>query len=90
MANLLGMARDDVLRLAQVRQATASGAARELRISARLSRSEAAEFCGVDQSTIWRWENAQRTPRGAAALRYARLLETLAAQQSGRAEAVSS
>jgi transcriptional regulator with XRE-family HTH domain len=78
------MNQSDVLRLARLREAVAAGTAKKLRVSAKLSLSETACFCKVDQSTVWRWENGRRTPRGPGALRYARLLESL-----GQGEQVS-
>ncbi|MFG3110566.1 helix-turn-helix domain-containing protein [Streptomyces tendae] len=66
-----------VLRLAEVRAATASGEATRLRVEAQLSIGEVARACGVDQSTVWRWENGERRPRGNAALLYGQLIETL-------------
>lgn len=77
MATLWAMTRSDALRLARMRSATATGAARTQRLAARLSLSEVAEHCGVDQSTVWRWENGRRVPKGTPALKYARLLESL-------------
>lgn len=74
---LLRMKRADALRLIRVREALSSGTAREQRIAARLSLAEVGALCGVDQSTVWRWETGKRTPRGPVALRYARVLETL-------------
>ncbi|MEU0809545.1 helix-turn-helix transcriptional regulator [Streptomyces sp. NPDC005970] len=69
-----------VLRLAQVRAALVSGEARRLRIAAQLSIGEVAHECGVDQSTIWRWENGVRTPRGKAALAYGEVIDSLRKQ----------
>ncbi|MET8658188.1 helix-turn-helix domain-containing protein [Streptomyces griseus] len=66
-----------ILRLAEVRSAAVSGEARRLRRGARLSIGEVASFCGVDQSTVWRWENGTRAPRGDRALQYADLLDSL-------------
>ncbi len=71
------MIRTDVLRLAWVRAAANSGAARQARTDARLSLSEVAQLCGVDPSTVWRWEQGKRVPRGEAALQYARVLDDL-------------
>lgn len=66
-----------VLRLAEVRAAVASGEAELLRTAARLSIGEVARACGVDQSTVWRWERGLRKPRGDAALLYGRLISEL-------------
>lgn len=69
-----------VLRLARVRAVVVSGEARRLRQAARLSISEIASECGVDQSTVWRWENGTRLPRGESALRYGELIDSLREQ----------
>lgn len=69
-----------VLRLAQVRAALVSGEARRLRVEAQLSIGEVARECGVDQSTIWRWENGVRTPRGKTALAYSKVIDSLRQQ----------
>lgn len=66
-----------VLRLAEVRAAAASGEAARLRLEAQLSLGEVARACGVDQSTVWRWENGERRPRGNAALLYGQIIDTL-------------
>lgn len=66
-----------LLRLADVRAALSNGEARRLREAADLSISEIAHACGVDQSTVWRWERGTRKPRGEAALRYGQLIEDL-------------
>ena len=67
----------DQERLAKVRRLIMSGQAKELRIAGGLSLSETGEPVGVDASTVWRWENARRLPRGQTALRYLRVLEML-------------
>lgn len=67
----------DPVKLATVRALAASGGARAIRQQAGLSLSEVAAACGVDQSTVHRWESAKRAPRGEAALRYASLLDAL-------------
>lgn len=66
-----------ILRLAGVRAAVSSGEARRLREIAQLSIGEVAKACGVDQSTVWRWERGTRKPRGDAALAYGELIESL-------------
>ena len=59
------------------------GATRKSRQAAGLSLAEVAVAVGVSPATILRWETGQRTPRGAAALRYARLHETLIHREAG-------
>jgi DNA-binding transcriptional regulator YiaG len=66
-----------LLRLADVRAALSNGEAQRLREAADLSISEIAHACGVDQSTVWRWERGLRKPRGEAALLYGQLIEDL-------------
>jgi transcriptional regulator with XRE-family HTH domain len=66
-----------ILRLMGIRAAVASGEAKRLREAAGLSIGEVARACGVDQSTVWRWERGSRKPRGARALRYAELIDSL-------------
>lgn len=71
------MAQAHILRLATVRAAVTSGEAQRLRVAARLSIGEVAHACGVDQSTVWRWERGARLPRGGPALKYGELLNEL-------------
>ncbi|MFI2367262.1 helix-turn-helix domain-containing protein [Streptomyces sp. NPDC018833] len=74
------MAQNHILRLAQVRAAVANGEAKRLREAAQLSIGEVAEACGVDQSTVWRWERGTRKPHGEKALRYGDLINSLRLQ----------
>jgi DNA-binding transcriptional regulator YiaG len=67
----------DPLRLAKVRALAASGEARRIRERALLSCADIARPCGVDQATVWRWEEGTRRPYGEAAIRYGELLESL-------------
>ncbi|WP_408909925.1 helix-turn-helix domain-containing protein [Streptomyces luteolus] len=76
----------DVLRLVQVRVKASTGAARLVRMNARLSLAEVAELCGVGASTVWRWEQGKRVPRGEPALRYAQILEALALTHAAQGE----
>lgn len=71
------MPETNVSRLALVRHAVASGEARRIREAARLSLGEMADAADVAASTIWRWEQGQRIPRGHQALRYATVLDEL-------------
>ncbi|MFF7200483.1 helix-turn-helix domain-containing protein [Streptomyces sp. NPDC008141] len=66
-----------VLRLADVRAAVSSGEAQRLRVAAQLSIGEVANAIGVDQSTVWRWEQGARKPRGEGALAYGELIKAL-------------
>lgn len=76
------MAQAQILRLADVRAALASGEAQRLREAAQLSIGEVARACGVDQSTVWRWEQGKRLPRGQTAIRYADVIDSLRKQAS--------
>jgi len=71
------MKQSDAIMLATAREALASGEAERIREDADLSRSEVGAVCGVDQSTIYRWERGLRVPRGVPALRFAHLLSAL-------------
>ena len=70
----------DALALSRARGLAASGEARERRLAARLSIAELAAEVGVAPATVSRWESGQRRPRGAAAIRYERLLDDLERQ----------
>lgn len=72
------MRADEIPTLVAVRALARSGRARQLRESAGLSLQEIADVVGVTQASISRWELGQRKPRGEAAVRYGRLLQTLA------------
>lgn len=67
--------------LAHVRALADSGAARGIRVAARLSLTEMATQVGVSVSTIYRWEQGQRRPRGRPAIRYGALLDELMEQR---------
>lgn len=71
------MTTESVVNLSKVRALAASGEAKAIRLKHRISLSEIADACQVDQSTVWQWENGGRKPRGEAALRYAGLLDAL-------------
>ena len=75
-----------VIELVGVREAAKSGEAREVRLRAGLSLREVAEAVNVGTSTIYRWETAERRPRGKAALRYGRLISDLKGSLPGEAD----
>ncbi len=66
---------EELERLATVRRLVATGEARRRRVAASLSLGEVAGACGVDSSTVSRWETGVRRPRGTAALRYGHVLD---------------
>ncbi|MFK4797825.1 helix-turn-helix domain-containing protein [Streptomyces sp. MPA0124] len=80
------MTKAHALRLVQLRAAISTGETRQLRVAARLSISEMAAACGVDQSTLWRWEQGKRLPRGEHAIAYADVLDTLRNQVAHETE----
>lgn len=80
------MTKAHALRLVQLRAAISTGETRRLRVEARLSISEMAAACGVDQSTLWRWEQGKRLPRGEHAVRYADVLDSLQSETAAAAE----
>lgn len=72
------MATVDPVALAEVRALCASGTAKRLRLDARLSLLEVARFIDAGHpTTVLRWENGERSPHGAVALRYRALLRRL-------------
>jgi DNA-binding transcriptional regulator YiaG len=74
------MARSDIAALAQVRTLMRTGAARSLRTSKNVSLSEVAAAAHIAKSTLSRWERGERTPHGAPAIRYLRVLQDLMGQ----------
>ena len=66
----------EILELARMRDMVRSGTARELRIRAGLTLAEVGRSVSVVPSTVFYWERG-RTPRGKAAVRYARLMVDL-------------
>lgn len=77
----------NVIHLARARELARSGEGKRIRESARLTVGDIGRACGVDQSTIYRWEHGLRAPRGPAAVRYAELLTLLARGQGSGAVA---
>jgi DNA-binding transcriptional regulator YiaG len=70
---------DDLIQLAHIRALTSSGAARALRLSARLSLGEVSREIGVGAPTLFRWEVGERSPQlSPQVLAYGRLLDQLA------------
>jgi len=65
--------------LAKVRAAAKTGSARRVRQAAGITQPEIAADVRVSAAAISRWEAGARAPRGAAALRYLRVLEQLSA-----------
>lgn len=81
------MEADELVRMARCREMASSGRARAIREKARLSLSEMAQTCGIDEGTLSRWERGQRRPRAAVALRYLAVLEAL--EQDAAAQATA-
>jgi DNA-binding transcriptional regulator YiaG len=64
----------EIVQLALARRYALSGAGGRVRRAARLSLQEVADACGSSVTTVWRWEQGQRVPRGAPATAWVRLL----------------
>ncbi len=79
------MSAEDTLRLARLRRDVKLGRARAIRQTSGLSQSEVARTLGASRGAVSLWETGRRAPRGALALRYAALLESL--DQISRADA---
>jgi DNA-binding transcriptional regulator YiaG len=74
----------DALDLARIRQAVASGQAREVRRRARLSQAEVAKAIGSSREAVAAWEGGRRLPQGADfGRRYLALLDALERQTGG-------
>jgi transcriptional regulator with XRE-family HTH domain len=71
------MSPDELRLVSEVRALVANGKLREQRETRRLTLREIADSVGTSTSTAHRWERGV-TPRGAAALRLARVLEITA------------
>jgi transcriptional regulator with XRE-family HTH domain len=71
------MNRTELLMIARARRLSRSGEAKTLRLAAGLSIREVAGSIGSSPSAVWRWENGQRTPRGAPAAAWGELLQAL-------------
>jgi DNA-binding transcriptional regulator YiaG len=68
--------------LIEARAAARTGSGVEIRQHAGLSQGELARAAGINPGTLSRWENRERQPTGAAAVRYARVLRVLAESDS--------
>lgn len=76
--NDLGNPVVDVIALTEARDACLDGTAKETRLSAGLSLAEVARAVGVvGPTTVLRWENCERRPRGEPGVRYGELLRAL-------------
>jgi len=70
---------ETAIEVVRIRKLARSGKGQAFRERAGLSRADVAREVKVHQSTIGRWEEGTRAPRGDAALRYGRLLRRLGA-----------
>jgi len=66
--------------LVRVRRMAATGVARQIRMEAGLSQAEIADAVGIHRVTLFKWENGKQRPKGPRALRYAEVLDELAAR----------
>ena len=69
----------ELLAIAKARRFAATGEGKAIREAARISVREIADAAGTAPTTIWRWENGHRQPRGSAAGRWADVLTACAA-----------
>ena len=67
----------DLIELRDLRRFLRTGQARRLRLRAGLSLQEVAGAVGASAPAVFRWEVAERVPRGERAVRYWRLLQSL-------------
>jgi transcriptional regulator with XRE-family HTH domain len=77
----------EMMLMAQARDWAISGRARQVRISAGLTQQQVGDHCKVTATAVSHWESATRTPRGRPALRWAHLLDSLAARTDQAATA---
>ncbi len=71
------MTTEEILLLVAARRHVTDGTGRAIRQAAGLSMDHVADAIGSTKPTVWRWENRKTRPRGAAAIRWARLLADL-------------
>ena len=71
------MTESELIAVARVRSLAKSGDAHSIRVSAGVSLAELGSSVGVGPTTVYRWENGQRVPRGDLALAYASVLDAL-------------
>jgi DNA-binding transcriptional regulator YiaG len=76
------MRRSDLLLLVEAQEMAANGRAREIREEARLTQGLVGETVGVTAACVSFWEAGKRRPRGAPALRWARLLRKLSEREA--------
>ena len=67
----------EVIEIAKARAMARNGDAQAIRERNHLTMTEIAREMNVSISTIMRWENGERSPRGDAALRFGRLMHKL-------------
>jgi DNA-binding transcriptional regulator YiaG len=68
----------DIAEIARIRADLRSGVAKLARETAYVTQTEMARALGVTPAAVSQWESGKRTPNGARALAYARLLDRLA------------
>ena len=68
---------DDLLLLVAMRKMVREGTVDEARKAVDMSQAEMAGVVGVSRAAICRWEAGDRIPRGAHALKYAKVLNVL-------------
>ena len=80
---------EELLLLAEVRHLTSSGQARRIRECAGISQAELGAAIGVTVPAVSKWETGDRSPTGAGAIRYARLLRAITEHLAQRKDEAS-
>jgi transcriptional regulator with XRE-family HTH domain len=68
---------DELILIAEARQAAKSGRGRRLREISGLSQLEVAAAVGVSQAAVAKWEAGERAPHGEPAIKWARVLRAM-------------
>lgn len=79
------MTTEDLLLISAARNHVKAGTGKRIRIEAGLTLAHIGSVVGASGSTVWRWEEGHRQPRGERAAKWAKLLAELAAANSSAA-----
>lgn len=71
------MTTDRLLLISAARRHAKTGTGRAIRKAAGLSLSDIGGAVGANESTVWRWEEAECLPRGDRAVKWAEVLAEL-------------
>ena len=73
------MTTEDLLLISAARNHIKSGTGKAIRIEAGLTLAQIGSVVGASASTVWRWEEGHRQPRGDHAAKWAKLLAEIVA-----------